>query len=969
MRLFTWVLILTLQFSLNAQNMGVKLPVSTLPNTTLDVNGSTAFREGSAINLTAAVNTDVVLGDYSFFRITGATTAFSITGFTNGTDGRVLTLINATSQRLTLTHQATSGVNNQINTGGSDLALAANGVAILIYNFAIRKWVVTGGQGFVTDWSLAGNSGTIDGIHFIGTTDDRPLSIRVNNFKAGRIDALGQTLLGFQAGNVNAATTTTAVGYQAGLLNSTGSNNTYMGYQAGLSNTIGTSNTFIGYLAGTTNLDGNTNVALGTWALTANTNGSGNVALGSGSLGQNTIGNSSIAIGTQAGSGGTTGSNHIYIGFQSGTGTSSGNNNTFIGYNAGHNVAASDNNTLLGYATSASSGLTNSTAIGNRATVTASNSLVLGGTGANAVNVGIGTTAPNQQLEITAAFRMPVTTSNSTGVFYKGANRFIHDYKPASNDGNNTFIGVNAGNFTMSSATSWLASGNTGIGANALTALTTAGYNTAVGVNALAANTTGNYNMAFCSQALSSNISGVGNVAVGHSSLEKNTASSNTAIGNASMSLNTTGTGLVAVGESAMLKNTIGNYNTSVGQSAMRENIDGSNNTALGLSALQLNISGSYNVAVGTSSLTDNLTGSNNTAIGYDALSAATSSNNVALGYAAGTGTTTGGNNVFIGHNTGLTNVTGSNNTLVGYDANVLSSGLTNATAIGYLASVSSSNSLILGGTGANAVRVGIGTSNPAAKLEIKTGPSNNGIMLTSSTTSVFGSLISVDPNINVAANTPVNSLWFTQSENADIAMGTNNTTRFWIKANGNVGIGVNDPSHILHISGQGRSTNSAWATTSDIRLKNIDKPFEYGLKELIAINTYRFHYKENNALKLPSDKGFQGVMAQELQKVIPEAVIKQADGYFTVNTDPVFWTMLNSVKEINTANLKLKSESDALKLELEQVKTELKKQQALTEKVFNHSNDLKVENTVLKASVEKNRKDIEMIKAMLGKK
>ena len=692
MRLFLTLCICTIYFTVFAQNMGVKLPAATLPVTTLDVNGSVAFREGStSLTLVNGANNDVVLGDYSLYRVTGPTASFSITGFIGGQNGRVLTLINATSQILTLTSPVTSTslAANQINTGATNLILEANGIATLIYNTSLSKWVVTGGRGFTnTAWNTMGNSGTIDGTNFIGTTDNIPLSIRVNNQKAGRIDPITfNAFYGYMAGNAN-----------------TGTNNSFFGHQAGMTNTTGLSNTFVGYLAGTTNLNGSTNVALGTWALTANSSGSSNVALGSGTLGQNTIGSNSIAIGTQAGSAGTTSSNHVYIGFQAGSVVSSGDNNTFIGYNSGQGIVTSNNNTLLGYGTNAASALTNATAIGYSATVTASNSLILGGTGANAVNVGIGTTSPNQQLEITNAFRFPSTTSSTTGVIYKGANRFIHNYKPSANDGNNTFMGVNAGNFTMSSATSWLASGNTGIGTNALTALTTAGYNTAVGFNALTANTTGSYNMAFGSQALSTNLSGDGNVAVGHGSLEKNTASSNTAIGNAALSLNTVGTGNSAIGESALLKNTIGNYNTSVGQSSMRENIDGGSNTALGLSALQLNTSGSFNLALGTSSLATNVLGSSNTAVGYDALSASTSSNNVAVGYLSGTGISTGGNNTFVGSNTGATNLTGSNNTLLGYQANVSSSALTNAMAIGNGTTVNANNKVVVGNTSVTSI-------------------------------------------------------------------------------------------------------------------------------------------------------------------------------------------------------------------------------------------------------------------------
>jgi hypothetical protein len=187
-----------LQIAVFAQNMGVKLPASTLPNTTLDVNGSAAFREGAALNLINGVNNDIALTDFSFFRITGPTAAFSITGFAGGQNGRVLTLINATSFILTFTHQATSGATNQINTGGSSLNLAANGVATFVYNSFLSKWVVSGGVGFTTDWSINGNSGTTAGTNFIGTTDAQPLVFKANNSEGLRLLTSGNVGIGTQ---------------------------------------------------------------------------------------------------------------------------------------------------------------------------------------------------------------------------------------------------------------------------------------------------------------------------------------------------------------------------------------------------------------------------------------------------------------------------------------------------------------------------------------------------------------------------------------------------------------------------------------------------------------------------------------------------------------------------------------------------------------------------------------------------
>ncbi len=53
-------------------------------------------------------------------------------------------------------------------------------------------------------WLLTGNSGTVDGVNFIGTLDNVPLNIRVNNQPSGRIDQVnGNTFWGYSAGLAN----------------------------------------------------------------------------------------------------------------------------------------------------------------------------------------------------------------------------------------------------------------------------------------------------------------------------------------------------------------------------------------------------------------------------------------------------------------------------------------------------------------------------------------------------------------------------------------------------------------------------------------------------------------------------------------------------------------------------------------------------------------------------------------------
>ena len=61
-------------------------------------------------------------------------------------------------------------------------------------------------------WKLTGNSSTVDGTNFIGTTDNIPFNFRVNNQRSGRIASSGETFLGYQAGNVNTSGYSTGIG-------------------------------------------------------------------------------------------------------------------------------------------------------------------------------------------------------------------------------------------------------------------------------------------------------------------------------------------------------------------------------------------------------------------------------------------------------------------------------------------------------------------------------------------------------------------------------------------------------------------------------------------------------------------------------------------------------------------------------------------------------------------------------------
>ena len=125
----------------------------------------------------------------------------------------------------------------------------------------------------------------------------------------------------------------------------------------------------------------------------------------------NTTGSFLTAVGPSAGVNNTTGNLNTFLGYGSGSGTTTGGLNTFVGANAGDNNTKGNENTFIGLNTRIGTGftngsaMTNATALGARAQVSQSNSLVLGSiagqNGAAAtVNVGIGITSPRSRLDV-----------------------------------------------------------------------------------------------------------------------------------------------------------------------------------------------------------------------------------------------------------------------------------------------------------------------------------------------------------------------------------------------------------------------------------------------------------------------------------------------------------------------------------------------------------------------------------------
>jgi hypothetical protein len=139
----------------------------------------------------------------------------------------------------------------------------------------------------------------------------------------------------------------------------------------------------------------------------------------------------------------------------------------------------------------------------------------------------------------------------------------VNGYYAAAGVGtNNTFLGLNAGNFTM----------------------------------------TGDQNSGFGHNALFSNTAGVNNTATGNNALVTNDQGShNTASGSGALFNNSTGHHNTATGSGALINNVLGNFNTASGAGGTLGNTTGSSNIGIGFGAGGNLTTGSNNICIGNS--------------------------------------------------------------------------------------------------------------------------------------------------------------------------------------------------------------------------------------------------------------------------------------------------------------------------------------------------------------------------------
>jgi hypothetical protein len=293
-------------------------------------------------------------------------------------------------------------------------------------------------------------------------------------------------------------------------------------------------------------------------------------------------------------------------------------------------------------------------------------------------------------------------------------------------------------------------------------------------------------------------------------------ANLDTAAGTVALSSNTTGAANSAFGQAALGLNTVGTRNSAFGTYALQNNVSGNQNTAVGFQAL-FNNTGSFNTAVGDGALTNNSSGANNSAFGEAALAAnTTGSSNTAVGVGAMHNfNAVDSENVAVGGSAMGSTLSGGRNTAIGYASLISATGGYNI-ALGFEA-------------GAN-------LTNGNANIDIGA----DGYALDNNVTRIGGGAF--------------------YSTSSTFIAGINGVTT-----------GLPGTAVVIDANGQ------LGTISSSRRYKENIVPMADASDRLLKLRPVQFKYKKPNA---NGDKPIQyGLIAEEVQEVLPELVVLNKDG------------------------------------------------------------------------------------------
>jgi hypothetical protein len=704
-------------------------------------------------------------------------------------------------------------------------------------------------------------------IKFIGATGSvvSTLSINANGSQNFPNDLV---VNGLTVGKgLNSVASNTAVGVTALSTNTSGYINTAIGSNALKVNTTGVGNTAIGADTLQANTTSNANTAVGWGALRYNTGANGNTAVGSGAMQHNTTGNGNTAVGNTSLATNTTGVNNTALG-TSALADNVGNYNTALGTLALRlNVSGSSN-----------------IAIGHAALewhTTGQSNIAIGDTAGYLITTGSYNT-------IIGKYTGEASLSNNI-VLADGEGNIKYRWDGTNN---NLYGNVNVTGSIIPGVTSTYDLGSETkvwrdlyISTGSIKVV-----NNGSVISTLSTNGDG-------SQTFPNGLYSQANIQIGDGSYlnagkfqvgrRGTSPDQNVVLGIDIMPFLTSGVGNVGLGRASLYRLTTGQSNVGVGDGA-GYGISGSNsqNIAIGYGTafFMTGSNVSQNVFLGHNAGTYLNDGIYNTAIGGNALLGSINSNNnptksTALGYSAGaylTGNST--NNLLLGANAGPSSDTTESykfyvsNGDTGQQAFMLGNMANDSRTLSINAATTISGSVT--GTSFN------GTIN-----------ANNGVLSGSLQSQLPAGVVSGSSQVTLSSTT---------------GGGTSDNVRF-----GSLGIGMAASGTAGRIDASG---DIVAFSTSDRNFKENITPIENALEKISKISGNTYDWK----VDMKEFHGFEGndvgVIAQEIEEVLPQLVTTRETGYKAVKYDKLVALLIEGIKEQQTQIHSLTIEIEKLK-------------------------------------------------------
>lgn len=228
---------------------------------------------------------------------------------------------------------------------------------------------------------------------------------------------------------------------------------------------------------------------------------------------------------------------------------------------------------------------------------------------------------------------------------------------------------------------------------------------------------------------------------------------------------------------------------------------------------------------------------------------------------------------------------------------------------------------------------VGVGTSTPGAKFSLSTTGEDLGGSVPSKTLRTYSGVLGT----NAGAEIKLASFGFKSGNwtslgitayryngadgwpNAAILFGydVDNTpgagSFFTLAGNGNFGVGTASPSHKLTVAGNILATGSI--TPSDARYKKNILPISGALNTIMSLSAYSYLLKKEDFPEMNFDKRTQfGLLAQDVESVLPEIIYTGNDGYKGIDYTRIVPFLVEGMKEQQKAIEKQQQQIDELK-------------------------------------------------------